>query len=212
MIVGNLLALRQDNVKRIFAYSSISQIGFILLAIGIGLFARQYSGFYSGLLHLLNHALMKALAFLTVGTVIYTRLNKSPAIYICDLKGLAGRDSVTAFALVIACLSLAGIPPLAGFMSKFQIFAAGLETQNPTLALLVIFAALNSVLSLAYCFPIMNALFQPSGRPKHRAIPAAMHIPLVILTGLVIVLGIAPPSVDGLIAPATDTLMRLFGG
>jgi proton-translocating NADH-quinone oxidoreductase chain N len=133
IVVGNLLALRQDEVKRIFAYSSISHIGFILLAVGIGVYAQQYTGFYSGLLHLFNHAVMKSLAFLAVGTVIYTHFGKTSSLHIDDLKGLARRDPMTAFALVIACLSLAGIPPLAGFISKLQIFAAGLETSSPTL-------------------------------------------------------------------------------
>jgi proton-translocating NADH-quinone oxidoreductase chain N len=210
IVVGNLLALRQNEVKRIFAYSSISHIGFILLAVGIGLYAHQYTGFYSGMLHLFNHAMMKALAFLAIGVVIYSR--KISTLRIDDLKGLAERDPMTSFALVIACLSLAGIPPLAGFMSKLQIFAAGLETNNPTLNLLIVFAALNSVFSLAYYFPIINALFQPDTLPLQSKTPAAMRIPIIILTAAVIVFGVAPGLLNGLIVPASHTLMSLFGG
>ncbi|MBZ0298720.1 MAG: hypothetical protein K8J31_03220, partial [Anaerolineae bacterium] len=71
IVVGNLLALRQDRVKRIFAYSSISHIGFMLLAVGIGVYAGQEIGFAGGMLHLLVHGLMKALAFLTAGAISY---------------------------------------------------------------------------------------------------------------------------------------------
>ncbi|MBI1278130.1 MAG: hypothetical protein GC179_08385 [Anaerolineaceae bacterium] len=209
ILVGNLLALRQDEVKRIFAYSSLSHIGFILLAVGIGLYTRQYTGFYSGMLHLFNHAAMKALAFFAVGTVIFN-LRKS-TLYVNDLKGLAARDPLTAFALVIACLSLAGIPPLAGFMSKLQIFAAGLESRNPTIMLLIIFAALNSVFSLAYFLPIINVLFQPNnvsiGHP-----PRTMRLPLLILIAEILMLGILPGLLNGLIMPASENLLHLFGG
>ncbi len=107
IVIGNLLALQQTEVKRIFAYSSISHIGWMVLAVGIGVYAGQASGFYSGLLHLMTHAAMKALAFLAVGVVIYTRSSRRP-LRVADLKGLAKRDPLTAIALVIACLSLGG--------------------------------------------------------------------------------------------------------
>jgi proton-translocating NADH-quinone oxidoreductase chain N len=212
IVIGNLLALRQDEVKRIFAYSSISHIGFMLLAVGIGLYTQQPTGFYGGMLHLFNHALMKALAFLAVGVVIYSRQDKTAALHINDLRGLSARDRITSFALVIACLSLGGIPPLAGFMSKLQIFTAGLETGDQTLVLLMTFAAFNSVFSLAYYFPIINALFQPETSPTHHPPPTAMHLPIMLLTAVVIMLGLAPGLVDSLIIPASDVLMRLFGG
>ncbi len=212
IVVGNVLALRQDEVKRIFAYSSISHIGFIVLGLGIGLYTQHISGFQSGLLHLFNHGLMKALAFLAVGTVAYTRFRENRVMRVNDLKGLSKSDPVTSFALTVACLSLAGIPPLAGFMSKWQIFAAGLMTSSPVLIALTIFAALNSVFSLAYYFPIINAMFQAETRPAPLRLPAAMRIPIVVLTAGVLVLGIYPGLVDGIIVPASKTLMLFFGG
>jgi proton-translocating NADH-quinone oxidoreductase chain N len=211
IVVGNLLALRQDEVKRIFAYSSISHIGFILLAVGIGLYDQQYTGFYSGMLHLFNHAMMKALAFLTIGAVIYTHVTQTSTLRINDLKGLATREPIMSFALITACLSLAGIPPLAGFMSKLQIFAAGLSTGSTVITLLIAFAALNSVFSLAYYFPIINALFQPDSLPPQRQIPSVMYLPIILLIAAVIVVGVAPGLLDGLITPASQILMKLFG-
>lgn len=212
IVVGNLLALRQDEVKRIFAYSSVSHIGFMLLAVGIGLYTGQETGFHGGMLHLFIHGLMKALAFLAAGAVIYTRSRAGSALRVSDLSGLAGREPLLTAALVTACLSLAGVPPLAGFMSKWLIFDAGLRAGNTTLLLLVAFAALNSVFSLAYYFPIINALFRPEPEPPRRALPAAMYLPILILTGALIVLGIYPALLNGLVNPAARALITLFGG
>jgi NADH:ubiquinone oxidoreductase subunit 2 (subunit N) len=117
-----------------------------------------------------------------------------------------------AFALVVACLSLVGIPPLAGFMSKWQVLAAGLETENKDIGLLMVFVALNSVFSLAYYLPIVNALFRPEIHLPARSLPITMRLPIVILTGAIIILGIYPGILDSLLIPAGQSLMRLFGG
>jgi proton-translocating NADH-quinone oxidoreductase chain N len=212
IVVGNLLALGQDQVKRIFAYSSISHIGFIVLAVGIGVYAGQSAGFQGGMLHLFIHGLMKALAFLAAGAVIYTRGRTDSPLRVNELAGVAGREPLVAAALVIACLSLAGVPPLAGFMSKWQIFDAGLKTDSTALILLTIFAALNSVFSLAYYFPIINALFRTEASPPQCTLSTAMRLPIFILTGAVIVIGLYPSLLDKLVVPAVQALTALFGG
>jgi proton-translocating NADH-quinone oxidoreductase chain N len=212
IVIGNLLALRQQEVKRILAYSSISHIGYVLLAVGIGIYTQQPMGFQGGMLHLWTHGLMKALAFLAVGTALYTRVHAAGPLRVRDLRGMAGRDPVTAFALVVACLSLAGIPPLAGFMSKWQIFAAGVQADNGPLLALTAFAGLNSVFSLAYYFPIINALYQDSGSSIERSLPVIMRVPVILLTAAVILVGIYPGILDSLVVPASQTLMKLFGG
>lgn len=211
IITGNLLALRQDGVKRVFAYSSISHIGFILLAVGIAVHTGQQTGFHGGMLHLFIHALMKVLAFLTVGAVAYTYRRHDSTLRVGDLAGVARHQPLLAVALIVACLSLAGIPPLAGFMSKWVIFDAGLRAGGTTL-LLVIFAALNSVFSLAYYFPIINATLREAPEPPQRALPAAMRLPILALMAAVMVLGIYPTLLDGLVIPAVHALMKLFGG
>ena len=212
IVVGNLLALRQDNVKRIFAYSSISHIGFMLLAVGIGIYAGQEVGFQGAMLHLSVHALMKALAFLAVGAVAYTLSRADSTLRVSDLAGVAGRTPLLAIALVVACLSLAGVPPLAGFMSKWLIFDAGLRAGGVTMLLLVVFAALNSVFSLAYYFPIINALFQPAPDVPPYPLPVAMRWPIFVLSGAVVMIGIYPPLLDGFITPAMQVLTTMFGG
>ncbi len=128
MLYGNLLALRQTAIKRMLAYSSLSHIGYILLGLGIALYSGVALGAQGAFFHLFNHMLMKGLAFLAVGALMYGLLlqNGSHAgLKIADLAGAAGKYPLVALALSIAVLGLGGLPPLAGFMSKWQIFVAG---------------------------------------------------------------------------------------
>ncbi len=213
MLVGNLMALRQKQVKRLLAYSSVAQIGYMLLGLGIALYSGQVDGAQGGLFHLLNHGLMKGLAFLSAGVLLYglhIATGDHGPLLIEDLAGAAKRYPLAAFTLSLAVLALGGLPPLAGFMSKWQIFVAGFETGNPVLEWLVVFAALNSVLSLAYYVPLVNAMYrlEPSGRVKSGArMPVAMLVPLVILGLAVVILGVWPGLANGLTAPAARALL-----
>lgn len=218
IFVGNLLALQQREVKRLLAYSSISQIGFILLGIGIGMYAGRAAGLQAGLLHLLNHGLMKGLAFLAVGVLVYRlfsqRGDRVP-LKIDDLAGAGRRFPLTAIALTIALLGLAGMPPLAGFMSKWQIFAAGLETRSGLVDALIVFAALNSVFSLAYYLPVINAMYKPTYAAPTDAsasLPLAVQAPVACLAALVVVIGVWPAVLMALTEPASVQLAALFGG
>ncbi len=218
MLVGNLLALRQTQVKRLLAFSSIAQVGYMLVGLGIAVYAGNLAGAEGGLFHLLNHALMKGLAFLAAGAFLYAlfqaRGDHQP-LTIADLAGAAKRYPLAAFTLSIGLLGLGGFPPLAGFMSKWQIFVAGFQTQNVWIDALVIFAGLNSVLSLAYYAPIVNAVYrlQPSEAVQRGApVSPAMHIPLVVLAAAVVVLGVAPNLVNWLTAPAGAVIVAAFGG
>jgi len=218
MLAGNLLALRQTQVKRLLAYSSISQVGYMLLGLGIGLYAGQSAGIQGGLFHLLNHGLMKGLAFLAAGALLYalyTAAGSHGSLTISDLDGAARRYPLTAFALSLAVLGLAGLPPLAGFMSKWQILVAGIATHSLMIGVLVLFAALNSVLSLAYYAPLVNAVYrqQPSltvqrGLP----LPVAMKAPLILLGLAVVAIGLYPTLLNWLTEPASAAVLSAFGG
>lgn len=216
IVIGNMLALREPQVKRILAYSSISHIGFVVLAVGIGMTSGSAAGMQTGMLHLLVHGIMKALAFLIVGALVYAlAIRTNHQMTVSDLAGAAWRYPGIAAAMVLALLSLAGVPPLAGFISKLRILAAGIVDQPGWMIGLMIFAALNSVLSLGYYLPIVNALYSTEGRPTWRdtrALPFTMRLPIYVLAGLVLVLGIWPGLVDGLIIPAGAALLSLFGG
>ncbi|HEX7976262.1 MAG TPA: proton-conducting transporter membrane subunit, partial [Anaerolineales bacterium] len=133
---------------------------------------------------------------------------------VSDLNGAAQRYPLAALALSLAVLGLGGLPPLAGFMSKWQIFVAGFETKDLAVSLLVIFAALNSVLSLAYYAPLVNALYrkQPSlAVQQGGAIPLTMSIPLALMALAVAALGVWPGLAQWLTGPASSAVLAAFG-
>jgi proton-translocating NADH-quinone oxidoreductase chain N len=217
MIGGNLMALRQTQIKRMLAYSSLAHIGYILVGLGITLGGGDANGAQGAFFHLLNHGLMKGLAFLGAGALLYAlyvaRGHHGPLVT-SDLNGAAGRYPLVTLTLSIALLGLGGLPPLAGFMSKWQIFVAGFTGGDVWAQVLVIFAALNSVLSLAYYAPLINAMYRhnPSkavegGAPLSWTVVA----PLVLMAVVIVVLGVWPTLANGLTEPAASALLTAFG-
>lgn len=213
MLVGNLMALRQTQVKRLLAYSSVSHMGYMLLGVGIAMTYGSLNGASGAFFHLINHAAMKGLAFLSAGALLYaihlSRGDHDPLV-LDDLNGAARRYPLAAFAFSIAVLGLGGLPPLSGFMSKWQIFVSGFETGDPWAIGLVIFAAVNSVLSLGYYAPMVNRLYRyEMAVPVRRggAISLWMAAPLVVLALAVIILGIYPALANGLVLPAASNLV-----
>ncbi len=217
MIVGNLMALQQKQVKRLLAYSSVAQVGYMLLGVGITFYSANDAGAQGGLFHLFNHALMKGLAFLSTGALLYTlhiRVGDHEPLMLADLAGAARRYPIVALSLSTAVLALGGLPPLAGFMSEWQIFVAGFQTSNLWIELAVVFAALNSVLSLAYYAPLVNAMYrlEPSSRVKQgKRLPLAMSIPLVVAGLAVVLIGIWPSLMNWLTVPAGQALLTSLG-
>ncbi|MBE2201782.1 MAG: NADH dehydrogenase [Anaerolinea sp.] len=217
MLVGNLLALRQTQVKRMLAYSSLVHVGYMLVGVSVALFTGTAVGAAGGLFHLLNHGLMKGLAFLAAGALLYVlhlAVGDHHPLTVSDLAGAARRYPLAALTLSLALLSLGGLPPLAGFMSKWQIFVAGFQAHNVWIAALVIFAALNSVLSLAYYAPLVNSLYRLkssdlvwAGKPM----PWAMSLALVALALPVVAIGLWPGLVRWLTEPAGVALLAVFG-
>jgi proton-translocating NADH-quinone oxidoreductase chain N len=218
MFAGNLLALQQKQVKRMLAYSSLVHVGYMLVGIGITLSLGDAGGAQGGFFHMLTHGLMKGLAFLAAGAFLYSlhiALGNHDPLTIKDLSGAARKYPIAGLALSLAVLSLGGLPPLAGFMSKWQIFVAGFRTENLLIEVLVIVAALNSVFSLAYYAPLVNAIYRlhPSEAVQRGSkSPLIMTIPLVLLSIAVLVIGIYPNILNWLTAPAGSILALAFGG
>jgi len=214
MLTGNLLALGQKQVKRMFAYSSIAHMGYMLLGLGISYYTNDPNGAQGSLFHLLNHGIMKGLAFLAAGSLLYALrilLDQHTPLHIEDMAGAARLYPIPALALSVAVLSLGGLPPLAGFTSKWQIFVAGFETKNTVIILLVAFAALNSVLSLAYYVPLVNVLYR--NKPSKDVIvggriPWSMNLPLIVLVLFIVLLGVWPTLADGITIPAGQAVMQ----
>jgi proton-translocating NADH-quinone oxidoreductase chain N len=225
ILVGNLFALRQTQVKRLLAYSSLSQLGYIMLGLGVGVHTGQSLGVQGGLFHLLTHGLMSAQAFLAAGGLLYALRGATPtdrrgdadqdALTITDLAGAAKRYPLPALALSLAALGMAGLPPLAGFMSKWQIFVAGFATHNSMIGALTLFAAVNSVLSLVYYAPLVNAVYRERTSAAVRAgrpLPIGIRAPLLGLALLVLVLGVWPGLAAWLTEPASTAVLAAFGG
>jgi proton-translocating NADH-quinone oxidoreductase chain N len=218
MLIGNLMALRQTQVKRMLAYSSIVNIGYILLGIGLTLsFGLGYAAM-GGFFHIMTHALMKGLAFLAAGALLYAlhlANHRHTPLLVSDLNGVSRRYPLTAFLLSVALLALGGLPPLAGFMSKWQIFFGGSQAQSAWVWALIIFTALNSVLSLAYYAPLVNRMYrrEPSALVEAgKPVTAVMGASLLVMGVLVAVLGFYPTLVSWVTAPAAGSLIASFGG
>jgi proton-translocating NADH-quinone oxidoreductase chain N len=218
MIVGNLMALRQEQVKRMLAYSSLTHVGYMLVGLGVAIYAHEVGGASGGLFHLFSHSLMKGLAFLAAGALLYAlhaEAGSHAPLTVADLSGAARRYPLAALALSVALLGLGGLPPLVGFMSKWQIMVAGFATRNVWIEALIAFAALNSVLSLAYYAPVVNALYrrEPSVQVVGGAsVPVLMQAPLAMMMISVILLGLWPALVQGMTSKAGAALLAAFGG
>ncbi len=218
MLFGNLMALRQTQVKRLLAYSSLSHVGYMLLGFGAAAIYHTANAAAGGFFHLFTHALMKGLAFLAAGVLLYTlhiAQGEHTALTVDDLNGAAQRYPLAAFGLSVAVLALGGLPPLAGFMSKWQIFVGSVQTQSLPIILLVGFAALNSVLSLGYYAPLVNRMYRcvPSNVVKAGCpTTPGMMVPLVILLAGVVVIGFWPGLLQGITTSAGSSLVSMFGG
>lgn len=217
MLVGNLLALRQKEIKRMLAYSSLSHVGYMLLGFGVLISLNGLLAGIGAIFHLITHGLMKSLAFLAAGVFLYNlHISKGShkALVVDDLNGISKRYPFTAFAFSVALLSLGGLPPLAGFMSKWQLLAGVVQTQNTAMIIIVIFAGLMSVLSLGYYAPLVNRMYRkqpPEGVMDAEPVSIWMYTPIALLTLLVVVLGIVPSLLYWLTGPAGYSLFLFFG-
>ncbi|MBF0490146.1 MAG: NADH-quinone oxidoreductase subunit N [Candidatus Omnitrophica bacterium] len=144
MTVGNMIALKQTNVKRMLAYSSIAHAGFMLIALAVG----TSLGIKAILFYLFVYVFMNIGAF---GSVIYTNREE-----ISQYAGLSRKNPYAALMMTISLLSLAGLPPLSGFMAKFVVIAAAVQSKFYALAIV---AVLNSVLALFYYLKIIKMMY-----------------------------------------------------
>jgi proton-translocating NADH-quinone oxidoreductase chain N len=218
MSVGNLMAFsqlwhKQSDLKRILAYSSVAQMGYIVLGVGVGLAYGIRVGYEGGLFHIMTHAFMKGLAFLCAGAIIHQLGTR----YLDEMDGIGLSMKVTGFAFALSLLSLAGVPPLSGFMSEWMVFSGGILTYGAIGywgILIAVIALLNALLSLGYYLPIIKTLYLPAGRKsivKARDPSFVMIGAICILAGITIILGIWPELGLRAVKPAVDILMSLGG-
>lgn len=198
MFLGELMALRQNDIKRMLAYSTMGQVGEICTVLGIG----TWLATTGALAHVLNHAIMKDLLFLCAGGLIL----RTGSRQLSDLAGLARQMPWTVGCMSIGLLAVMGLPPFNGFISKYLMIAACMDAGLPLLAAALL---VGSLIGAIYYMRVLRTLLldpAPAWRPQIAEIPFSMRIPLVILTALCILFGLVPQAGLSLVTPVASTL------
>ncbi|MBQ2840435.1 MAG: hypothetical protein II996_01605 [Oscillospiraceae bacterium] len=209
MFIGVTMALAQHDFKRLLAFHSISQIGYVITAIGLG----TVLGLEAGLFHAMNHTLFKGLLFLTAGAVLYaagtTDLDK--------LGGLSKKMPKTTVCFLIGAFSISGLPPFNGFASKWMIYQATYEkaatTGNFAYAFVTIVALVVSVMTLASFIKVTQAVFfgqLPENLKDVREVPLLMRVPMWIMSVLCVLSGVFYNVVEKyLLTPAANAAFNV---
>ncbi len=216
MFVGVTMAIPQKDVKRLMAYHAVSQTGYMLLGVGVGLAVLgnpQLLDSYGviamegGIFHIINHAMYKGLLFLTAGAIFYRTGTRN----LNQLGGLGHSMKWTMVFFIIGALAIAGIPPFNGFASKLMIYES-VFLFNPLLAII---AMVVSILTLASFVKVFHSIFMGPRLPEYaevREAPTPMLIGMGLLSLLVVLFGIFPQEVvDILITPAASALIDQGG-
>ncbi len=178
-IFAATIALTQSDLKRVLAYSTVSQLGYMMMALGLGTWA-SYS---AGIFHLFTHAFFKALLFLAAGSVIHAIMKQN----IHEMGGLAGKMKITAWTFAIGALALSGIAPLSGFWSKDAILTEA-YTHNPLLFYVGLITAFFTAFYMARLFFLVFMGKPRSAYSAHES-PSVMTVPLIILAAMAVVAG-----------------------
>lgn len=172
-ILAATIALKQNDIKKVLAYSTVSQLGYMFLAMGVGAYA-------AGVFHVMTHAFFKALLFLAAGSVIHAMGGEQD---IRKMGGLKGKMKITYFTFLIACLAISSVPPFSGFFSKDVILLHAYEHNK----ILYIIAVFGSLLTAFYMFRLLfitfNGSFRGSAEQQHHVHESSsgITIPLILL-------------------------------
>jgi NADH-quinone oxidoreductase subunit N len=200
MTLGNLTAMRQTNIKRMLAYSSIAQAGYILVGIvSIGPY-QVISGVHGVLLYLMAYLFTNGGAFIAV--IAFSHVTNSDEID--DYKGLVRRAPALAAVMVVFFMSLAGLPPTAGFVGKLLVFGSAIQAGYYYLAII---GVLNSVISVVYYFNVVRQMFfQPAGAEERLALPRFPMAAVMISVVLVLLIGLYPQPLIDLVSRSVTIL------
>ncbi|HVZ86012.1 MAG TPA: NADH-quinone oxidoreductase subunit N [Polyangia bacterium] len=187
MTLGNLAAIRQDNVKRMLAYSSIAHAGYLLVgvvAMGFGVASAKPAVLF----YLVAYTFMTLGSF---GVVAWIGNRRDERLYVDDWAGVGAERPAVALAMTVFLLSLGGVPPMGGFFAKFYLFRAAMEA--PQLTWLVVVGVLNSVISVYYYLRIVVAMyFRDATRPLTPTDGVSMRAGLLLTALAVVLLGVFP--------------------
>lgn len=213
MIIGSLLAVGQWDFKRLLAYSSISQMGFVIIGGGIGMMVIASGGRLSvailavtgGLFHLMNHSIFKSLLFLNAGAVEYRTGTRD----LRKLGGLAHKMPVTSGSAFVASMSISGIPPFNGFFSKVIIIFAAIQAGYYWLAFI---SVVTSVITIAYFSKVMKYVFYGKINSQHaniKEVPFSMSVSMILFA--ILCLGMSLLIIPGIreifLNPAVEALI-----
>jgi NADH-quinone oxidoreductase subunit M len=208
MVYGALMALVQDDIKRLMAYSSISQMGYILL----GIASVQVQGVSGSMFHYLSHGMGKGILFMVAGIII---VQAHGTRSISKLGGLAKKMPVTATAALIGFLTILGVPPTSGFISEFLIFLGLINSAMHPLIFQKLIVAIGAVVSTAltagYTLWTMKRVFfgsMPAEMEEVVEAPLTMTVPLIALAGTSVLLGIFPDLVISGILGQISSMIR----
>ena len=204
ILLGSLFAIAQDDIKRMLAYSTVAQVGYIFL--GISLLTLR--GMTGGILHIFNHAVMKSLLFLSAGTIIY----KCNIRKISDLKGIGFKMPIVMGSFTVGAMAMVGLPGFNGFISKLYLALGSLDSGKPFYIAVVL---ISSLLNAIYYFPIViGGFFGDKEHPElqHDNIPTALSFTLVVLSLLVLITGIYPSPFLAIAEQASNYYLNFTNG
>jgi len=216
MIMGVLLAVGQWDFKRLLAYHSISQMGYVVLAVGVGGYVLSKGGdrsvaalaIFGGLFHLFNHAAFKSLLFLCSGAAEYATGTRQ----LKELGGLVHKMPVTSACCRIAALSISGVPPFSGFWSKLIIIMAVYKAGFPFLAVMTVVVSFLTLLSFVKVQRYVLHGPVPAALERVREVPVGMCVAMILLAVVCVGAGLLCPLIQGeLFEPARDVLVRGIG-
>ncbi len=199
MFAGSFVAIFQDDIKRMLAYSSVAQIGYMVL----GLSLVSVSGLTGGLVHLFNHALMKSALFMVMAAVLL----RTGSVRLEAMAGLGRRMPFTMAAFVVAGLSMIGVPLTVGFVSKWYLVKGALEAGLWPVAVLIL---LSSLLAVVYIWRIVEVAYfsrPPDDAEEIREAPLSLLAPTWVLAGATLIFGIFTSVSVGAAAAAAEMLM-----
>jgi NADH-quinone oxidoreductase subunit N/multicomponent Na+:H+ antiporter subunit D len=197
MTAGNLLALNQPDLRYVLSYSSIAQMGYILLGFGIGLIYNLPLGFTAGLYYAIAYAMMKSGAFLAADAFA----RDAGSYKTSEMRGLGARHPLLGISMAIFIFGLSGVPFTSGFLGKLLLEQAGMVTSMMSGVILALILALNSALSLGYYVPVISTLLF-CGPEENRCPANPKPLPLTVVSAVVILalvtvyLGLFPESFD----------------
>jgi multicomponent Na+:H+ antiporter subunit D len=199
MFIASILAIYEENVKRMLAYSSVAQIGYITFGVSLA----NKNGLTGGIVHLFNHAVMKGALFLALGAVAY-RLG---TVKLTDLGGLGRKMPITFAAVVIAGFGIIGTPGTAGFISKWYLAVGALDKGWWPLVFLIVASSLISVIYIGRLVEV--AYFRPPSGPCETAKdpPLTMLVPILLLGAATVYFGIDTELTVGIASKAAEALL-----